>query len=86
MSIDTTIGRERDVVGAGRYVLNFILAGFIGLGLTYFLRYRGWLATWISVAVFIVGVILIAVIASAAQSSDLTCFVLDSGERVCFQQ
>lgn len=51
---------ERDIVGAGRYILNFLLAGLIGLALTYFLRYRGWLATWISVAIFVVAVILIA--------------------------
>jgi tetratricopeptide (TPR) repeat protein len=50
---------ERDVVGAGRYILNFLLLGFIGLGLTYFLRYQGWLATWICLAVFVVVVILI---------------------------
>lgn len=49
---------ERDVVGAGRYVLNFILAGVIGLGLTYFLRNRGWLATWISLGVLVVLIIL----------------------------
>jgi len=49
---------ERDVVGAGRYVLNFFLAGLIGLGLTYLLRERGWLATWISLAVLVVVIIL----------------------------
>jgi tetratricopeptide (TPR) repeat protein len=55
---------ERDVVGAGRYVLNFILAGVIGLGLTYFLRNRGWLATWISLVIFVV--LIIVVVASGA--------------------
>lgn len=34
-----------DIVGAGRYILNFLLAGLIGLALAYFLRRRGWLAT-----------------------------------------
>jgi tetratricopeptide (TPR) repeat protein len=55
---------ERDGVGVGRYVLNFILAGFIGLGLTYFLRNRGWLATWISLVVFVV--LVIVIVASGA--------------------
>jgi tetratricopeptide (TPR) repeat protein len=51
---------DRDAVGAGRYILNFLLAGFIGLGLTYVLRYRGWLATWICLPIFVVVVILFA--------------------------
>jgi len=55
---------ERDVVGTGRYVLNFFLAGLIGLGLTYLLRERGWLATWISLAV-LVGVIILFVASGA---------------------
>jgi len=49
---------DRDVVGAGRYVLNFFLAELIGLGLTYLLRERGWLATWISLGVLVVLIIL----------------------------
>jgi hypothetical protein len=51
---------EKDVVGTGRYVLNFALAGLVGLGLTYWLRERGWLATWISLAICILVVILYA--------------------------
>jgi hypothetical protein len=46
-----------DVVGAGRYILNFILAGLLGLGLTYFLRRSGWLATYICIPIFILGVL-----------------------------
>lgn len=42
-----------DTIGAGRYVINFILAGFIGLGLSYFLRNQGWLATFICIPIFI---------------------------------
>ncbi len=61
-----TTGAERDVVGAGRYILNFFLAGFIGLGLSFFLRFRGWLATWISLGVFIVAIIVFVVIAVVA--------------------
>jgi tetratricopeptide (TPR) repeat protein len=54
------MGEERDVAGAGRYILNFLLLGFIGLALTYFLRRQGWLATWICLALFVVVVILVA--------------------------
>ena len=38
-------GTSQDVVGVGRYVLNVFRAGIIGLGLTLFVRRRGWLAT-----------------------------------------
>ncbi len=47
---------ERDEAGAGRYILNFLLAGLIGLGLTYFLREHGWLATFICIPIFILAV------------------------------
>jgi tetratricopeptide (TPR) repeat protein len=50
---------EEDVVGPGRYVLNFILAGLPGLAVTYFLRHSGWLATWISLAILAVAVIIL---------------------------
>ena len=50
------VADEPDVVGAGRYVLNFCLAGLIGLGLTYFLRKHGWLATWICIPILILAV------------------------------
>jgi len=49
-----------DVVGPGRYILNFFLAGFVGLVITFFLRNHGWLATWISLAILVVGVIILA--------------------------
>jgi hypothetical protein len=52
-------GDDGDVVGPGRYVLNFILAGLIGLALTYFLRRHGWMATWISAAFFVLAVIVL---------------------------
>ena len=48
-----------DVAGPGRYVLNFFLAGLLGLVLTYFLRHEGWLATWISLAILVLGVIVL---------------------------
>lgn len=46
-----------DVAGPGRYILNFLLAGLLGLVLTYFLRHNGWLATWISLGICVLGVI-----------------------------
>ena len=57
---------QQDVVGVGRYVLNFLLASFVGLILTYFLRNHGWLATWISAAVGTVALVLSFLAASAA--------------------
>ncbi len=48
-----------DEVGAGRYVLNFFLAGLIGIGLTYLMRNQGWSATWISAVIFVLGVAVI---------------------------
>lgn len=53
-----------DVVGAGRYVLNFFIAPVIGLGITIALRRHGWLPTWISLAVVTVTVIALIVVAA----------------------
>ena len=36
---------EEDSAGTGRYVFSFLLAGFVGLGIQYALRNKGWLAT-----------------------------------------
>jgi hypothetical protein len=58
---------EEDVVGVGRYVLNFFLAGLIGLALTYFLRRNGWMATWISAGFFVLAVVVLVM--SAAQGA-----------------
>ena len=44
---------QEEVVGGGRYVLSFVLAGLIGLGIQYGLRRRGWLATWINGVIFV---------------------------------
>ena len=54
-----------DVVGAGRYVLNFLLAGVIGLVLTYLLRNHGWLATWICIPILILVVIVLTSVGSS---------------------
>jgi hypothetical protein len=43
--------QQEDVVGIGRWVLNFLLAGLLGLAITFFLRKQGWLATWICLGV-----------------------------------
>jgi hypothetical protein len=55
-------GYGENAAGLGRYVLNFLLAGLLGLVLTYFLRHEGWLSTWISLAIFVLGII--AIVAS----------------------
>lgn len=49
----------QDVVGPGRYVLNFLLAGVPGLVVTYVLRRDGWLATWVSLAILVAMVIIL---------------------------
>jgi len=51
---------SQDVVGPGRYILNFLLAGLVGLVVTFALRNHGWLATWISLAIFVVGLMILA--------------------------
>ncbi|MEX1254209.1 MAG: hypothetical protein WEE64_07700 [Dehalococcoidia bacterium] len=51
--VPRTSSAAEDTIGAGRYILNFLLAGLIGLGLSYFLRRQGWLATWISIPICI---------------------------------
>jgi hypothetical protein len=43
-----------DEIGPGRYILNFLIAGFVGLILSYFLRKEGWLATWISIPIGVI--------------------------------
>ncbi len=52
--------RDEDVVGAGRYILSFLLVGFIGLAIQYGLRKKGWTATWINAAIFGLLVIVLA--------------------------
>ncbi len=72
MGFDTGTDNERDVVGGGRYALNFLLAGFVGLGLSYFLRRRGWLATWLSLPVGVGVAFIIAAIAASGGASEGT--------------
>ena len=51
---------DDDVVGLGRYILSFFLAGLLGLAIQYGLRNKGWTATWINTAIFLVVVTLVA--------------------------
>ena len=50
---------SEDVAGPGRYILNFVLAGFVGLLITFLLRNHGWLATWISLVIAVVGLVIL---------------------------
>ncbi len=52
--------QDDDVVGPGRYILSFFLAGLVGLAIQYGLRKKGWTATWINAALFLVVVTLVA--------------------------
>ena len=49
---------REDTVGIGRYIISFLLAGFIGLAVQYGLRKQGWTATWINIVIFVILVIL----------------------------
>ena len=51
--------QDDDVVGAGRYILSFFLAGLIGLAVQYGLRNNGWTATWINAAIFVIVVTMV---------------------------
>ncbi len=44
---------QDDVVGTGRYILSFFLAGLLGLALQYGLRKKGWTGTWINAVIFV---------------------------------
>jgi hypothetical protein len=53
---------SHDVIGVGRYVLSFFLAGLIGVGVAYVLRNKGWTAIWINAAIFAAAVVFFATI------------------------
>ena len=65
-----------DVAGPGRYILNFLLAGFVGLLMTFFLRNHGWLATWISLAIFVAMLVMLV-----AQGPEALGLNFDSSSR-----
>ncbi len=52
--------QDDDVVGTGRYILSFFLAGLVGLAIQYGLRKKGWTATWINAVLFGIVVTLVA--------------------------
>ena len=52
--------QDEDVVGAGRYILSFLLLGFVGLGIQYGLRKKGWTSTWINAGIFLILVLVLA--------------------------
>ena len=51
---------DKDVVGPGRYILSFVLAGIVGLAIQYGLRKSGWTPTWINAVIFVILVTLFA--------------------------
>lgn len=57
-----TSGGYEEEVGTGRYVLSFLFAGFIGLGVQYALRKKGWLGVGVNVAIGILALIIISAI------------------------
>ena len=54
MSRSRAANQDEDVVGAGRYILSFLLAGIVGLAIQYGLRNSGWAATWINAVIFVI--------------------------------
>jgi len=62
-------GQPRDPVGAGRYIISFLLAGFIGLWIQYWTRYYGWRGVAVN-ACIATAVIVIYLLMSAAASQD----------------
>ena len=52
--------QDQDVVGLGRYILSFLLAGIVGLAIQYGLRKQGWTATWINAGIFVILVTVVA--------------------------
>ncbi len=60
VSQNVAVIQDDDVVGPGRYILSFFLAGLVGLALQYGLRNKGWTATWINAALFLIVVTLVA--------------------------
>ncbi len=51
--------QDDDVVGPGRYILSFFLAGLVGLAIQYGLRKKGWTATWINAVIFAIVVTMV---------------------------
>ena len=79
-STQTDVGQAKDTVGTGRYVLSFFLAGFIGLGVQYVLRERGWTATWINIGILIVTIVIFVALAANASAD---CYQTAGGQVIC---
>ena len=60
MSRNVAAIQDEDVVGLGRYILSFLLAGIVGLAIQYGLRKQGWTATWINAGIFMILVTVVA--------------------------
>ena len=60
MSRNVAAIQNEDVVGVGRYILSFLLAGIVGLAIQYGLRKQGWTATWINAGIFVILVTVVA--------------------------
>ncbi len=59
VSQNVAVIQDDDVVGPGRYILSFSLAGLVGLAIQYGLRNKGWTATWINAAIFMIVVTMV---------------------------
>jgi len=73
---------EGDKVGAGRYILGFLLAGPLGLWANYWARYYGWRGTWISIGIMIAGIVLMAA-TGAFDNVGQTCYEYPDGSVRC---
>lgn len=51
---------NEDTAGPGKYILSFLFAGIIGLGIQYALRKQGWWGVGVNVAIGVVAVILLS--------------------------
>lgn len=71
-----------DKVGAGRYILGFLLAGPLGLLANYWARYYGWRGTWISLGIMIAGIAFLAA-TGAFDTVGQTCYQYPDGSIRC---
>jgi hypothetical protein len=65
-------GQPADTVGAGRYILSFLLAGVIGLAIQYWTRDYGWRGVIINSILFIL-IVAFVVFFAAWETGGSTC-------------